>query len=522
MSDEFSARLRGRRVLAVFVALFTVGAIGAGGALLPSQSASSPPPRTTQVGRTTAVCAAGTSSVTGATPSAPATPDPGTPSPVVPAPSASAAPSPAATSTEAAGAPATVAAVTLGRPDDQPGRLSGAGLDGSATELSIEALGRGDRISGVRTPVVLTADGVMATRSVGAVLTSAESGTDAGLAAAPCLTPATSAWFSGLGAEESDRTELILTNPDDTQAQVDLKFYGSQGRVVVPGSPGLVVDAHASRTVSLSSIVEVTGPLGLSVEASQGRVSAVARRLQSKDLDPAGVDWAVPTAGPSTTVLIPAVPGDAGARRLVVTNPSEDRATVSVSVLGLQGAYVPTGADRLEVPAESSTVVSLDQAMAGEAGSVMLTSDRPVTAAVVSNSQVEGASTDVAVQSGASPLVGSGVSAIATSSGTDSELVVSNAGADDVSLDFEVLSYDGVSLRKDALVLVPGSTATRRLKAEGPAYVVVSVPRGASVIGGIVLTGNGEDIAGLATLPLVSPDLAARAPRSVSDPTVGR
>ena len=88
--------------------------------------------------------------------------------------------------------------------------------------------------------------GVMATASSAAAFNAPNEGVDAGLMAAPCLAPATSHWFTGLGATDADRTELILTNADDTQAQVDLRFYGRDGRVVVPGSPGLVIDARST------------------------------------------------------------------------------------------------------------------------------------------------------------------------------------------------------------------------------------------------------------------------------------
>ena len=104
--------------------------------------------------------------------------------------------------------------------------------------MKVSESGKGAQADGVRSSVVLSADGAMASTTSGSVLSTAPAGDDAGLAAAPCLAPATSHWFSGLGAEDADRTELILTNPDDTQAEVDLRFYGRRGRVVVPGSPG--------------------------------------------------------------------------------------------------------------------------------------------------------------------------------------------------------------------------------------------------------------------------------------------
>ena len=78
----------------------------------------------------------------------------------------------------------------------------------------------------------------MATASSAVIVGDVMDGPEVGLKAAPCLAPATSHWFSGLGATDDDRTDLILSNPDDAQAQVDLRFYGRSGRVAVPGSPG--------------------------------------------------------------------------------------------------------------------------------------------------------------------------------------------------------------------------------------------------------------------------------------------
>ncbi len=84
------------------------------------------------------------------------------------------------------------------------------------------------------------------------------------------------------------------------------------------------------------------------------------------------------------------------------------------------------------------------------------------------------------------------------------------------------MSYDGVSLRSDDVLLAPNSTATRRLTSPAPAYLVVRVPDGSAVVGGVVLSQPEGDLAGLATVPLTSPDVASRAPATVPDPSVGR
>jgi hypothetical protein len=193
-----------------------------------------------------------------------------------------------------------------------------------------------------------------------------------------------------------------------------------------------------------------------------------------------------------------------------------------VQVLGLQGSYAPVGAETVNVPAESSASVDLEPGLAGEAGTVKLVSDKPVIGAVSSSSDRDGAQPDIAVQSTGVPLVRTGVSALATVQSLDSQLVLSNTGTNDTPVSFEVISFDGVALRTDDVLLGPDSTATRRLTSTAPSYVVVRVPDGSSIVGGVVLTQPEGNVAGLATIPLTSPDVASRAPRTQLDPSVGR
>jgi hypothetical protein len=415
-----------------------------------------------------------------------------------------------------------VSAVSIREAPGRTGSLTASTLKSKPTNLKLTEPGKGVQLSGVSSSIVVSADGSMASASTAVIVNDVPEGPEVGLKAAPCLAPGTSHWFSGLGATDADRTDLILSNPDDAQAQVDLRFYGRSGRVAVPGSPGIVIRGHESRTVSLSSLVEAEGELSVAVQASQGRVTAVAKRTQTTQLKPAGVDWQIPSASPSTTAVIPGIPEDEGGRQLVVTNPSHTRAAVAVQVLGFQGPYEPKGAGSLDVPPESAATVDLGPGLAGGAGSVKLTSNVPVTGAVISTSKRGGAGIDLAVQSAAVPLIGTGVSALATIDLADSVLIVSNTGDGDAQVSFEVFSYDGVMLRTADLVLGSNSTATRRLNSPAPSYVVVRVPAGSSVVGGVVLTQPDRDVAGLATIPLGSPDLASRAPATRPDYSVGR
>ena len=488
MSD---LRIRGltlprRRAVALGAALVGVLLILGGGTLLGQERSASDANRTPLVGRTTTIC----------TTSAPPSGEP-------------------AGKTE-------ISAISVREAPGRTGLLTGSTLKSKPLELKLTEPGKGAQQSGVTSPVVISADGSMASASSAVIVSDVMDGPEVGLKAAPCLAPATSHWFPGLGATDADRTDLILSNPDDAQAQVDLRFYGRSGRVAVPGSPGVLIRGHESRTVSLSGLVEAEGPLSVAVQASEGRVTAVAKRTQTDQLKPAGVDWQIPSASPSTVVAIPGVPEGAGGRELVVTNPGHTRAHVAVQVLGFQGPYEPSGAASLDVPPESTASVDLEEGLAEEAGSVKLTSNLPVTGSVISTSRRGGAGIDLAVQSAAVPLIRSGVSAIATSNIADTELIISNSGDDDAQISFDVLSYEGVRLRTADIVLGPNTTATRRLNSPAPSYLVVNVPDGSSVVGGVVLTQPKRDVAGLATIPLSSPDLASRAPATRPDYSVGR
>jgi hypothetical protein len=470
----------GRRAAALGAALGTVLLLVGGGTFFGQEAPASNANHTPLVGRTTTVCT---------------------------------------TSVAQKGAPAEkteVSAVAVHDAADRSGLLTGSTLSSKPTELKITQLGKGDQLSPVTSPIVVSAEGAMATAGSSVIVSDVMEGSGASLSAAPCLAPATLHWFSGLGATDDDRTDLILTNPDDAQAQVDLRYYGQSGRIAVPASSGRVIKGHKSVPVSLNGLVSANGPFSVQVQATEGRVTAVAKRSQGV------ADWQIPSASPSPIVVIPGIPSDAGRRQLVVTNPGNSRATVDVQVLGFQGPYEPSGAESLEVAPESTATVSLEKGLGGAAGSIKLTSNVPVTGAVISTSQRRGAATDLAIQSAAVPLIGSGVSALATSNSAESELIVSNAGEADAQIAFEVISHDGVTLRTGDMLLGANSTATRRLNSLAPSYVVVKVPSGSSVFGGLVLTQpDRREVSGLATIPLSSPDLASRAPATRPDYSVG-
>lgn len=471
-----------RRILTVGIAVAAVALVVVGGTALAPQAAPYRASQVPVVGRTTTVCTTS--------------------------------PDPAAT--------ATISAVAIRKAPGREGILTGTAIGGGTPLLTIDRQGFGDQQPAPASPVVLTGVGVMATAGSGMVTSRATKGEQSGLMAAPCTAPATEHWFVGVGANPSYRTELVLTNPDAGEAEVDLRFYGRNGIVVVPGSPGLTIEGGDTRTVSLDTLVTVEGPLSVSVRATTGRVSAIALDRRSVDFEPTGADWQVSSVPPARSVVIPGVPEGAGTRTLVVANPGTVRAQVNVSVLGADGAFAPAGAETLEVQPESTAEVAVAAGLAGVAGAIQLTSDQPVTGSVISEAIGTDALPDLAVQSAGSAIVQTGVVPLVYLERTDAQLALSNGGDGDVALSFEVYGYDGVKLHEDDVLLVPHATATRRIDVGEPAYLVVRAPANSSVVGGVSFLASSGGIAGVATVPVTSPDVAARAPQVEFDPAVGR
>src|SRR5829696_4545149 len=461
LTVRLGRRTLGRRAVSLLGVTAALALIAGGGSLLGAESATTSANRIAMPGRTTNVC----------------------------------------TVSKDKNSRSTVAAVGVRREPDRPGQLRVEPLSGGEGELEITDQGKGKTLAQPAGSVLVSAVGVMATGASAAVLETATTGDQAGLMAAPCSPPATLQWFPGVGSSGTNKTELILTNPDDSQAVVDLRFFGRDGRVAVPGSPNIAVAGRSTRTISIGTLVKTEGPLSVAVRTTSGRIAA---------------------AAPATSVVIPAIPDGDGVRRLTITNPGTVRAAVTISALGVQGAFAPAGAETVDLEPESTAEVDLSTGLAGEPGAIKLTSDLPVTGTVLSTARRESAQGDVALQPAAIPLVRDGVSAIATANGTDSDLILTKGTEADTPVTFEVFSYAGVSLRTDDVLLAANTTATRRLTSPAPSYVVVRVPHGSGIYGGIRLEQPEGDISGLATIPLTSPDVASRAPVPVADPAVGR
>ena len=388
------------------------------------------------------------------------------------------------------------------------------------------------------------ADGRVA-NAVGAVTTLTKSGDLRGLTAAPCTQPSAMSWIVGGSIAAGSSAELRLVNPGVTPATAKVTLYGSIGRLSLPSNGEITVPAGGSSSLALETKGSQDPRIAVSVEADGG---SVVPTLVTESLDgetPAGTDVITPGAAPATDLVIPGVEitepaaqgevsdaktsadsSDTPAVRIV--NPGAAPATVSVTMLGKDGARPLSGAQSVTIDAGSVFDIQLAGVPAGTYG-VQVTSNTPVGAAVRmvrSGGEYPARSKalvhDQAWAQAALPgAADSGLLAVPRAASLSSAVTVANSGqATSVTLS----SLDGswkqdvkVAKGSSSVVEVPAKVSAVRLNAAGRKGSSGTSPTPSGLAAATIVTAQaGGDLAGtlISTVP-AQPDATVQAQRRI-------
>ena len=388
------------------------------------------------------------------------------------------------------------------------------------------------------------ADGRVA-NAVGAVTTLTKSGDLRGLTAAPCTQPSAMSWIVGGSIAAGSSAELRLVNPGVTPATAKVTLYGSIGRLSLPSNGEITVPAGGSSSLALETKGSQDPRIAVSVEADGG---SVVPTLVTESLDgetPAGTDVITPGAAPATDLVIPGVEiiepaaqgevpdaktgadsSDTPAVRIV--NPGADPATVSVTMLGKDGARPLSGAQSVTIDAGSVFDIQLAGVPAGTYG-VQVTSSAPVGAAarlVRSGGEYPARSKalvhDQAWAQAALPgAADSGLLAVPRAASLSSAVTVANSGE---TTSVTLSSLDGswkqdVKVAKGASVVVevPAEVSALRLNAAGQESSSGTSRTSSGLAAAAIVTAPaGGDLAGtlISTVP-AQPDATVQAQRRI-------
>ncbi|MGW7282451.1 DUF5719 family protein [Streptomyces sp. NPDC054844] len=237
--------------------------------------------------------------------------------------------------------------------------------------------------SGADAPALVgTAEGRYAPGWTVQQTTEVAAGTGRGLQGINCTAPDTEFWFPG-ASTATGRTDYVhLTNPDDSAAVVDIELYGKDGALKSTVGEGITVPPHTSESLLLSTLSDVEQTdVTVHVGVRSGRVGAAVQALDDKT----GGDWLTAAADPAGELVLPGLPEDATAVRLVLFTPGGTDADLKVRLASPSGSITPAGHETVHVKAGMTTGVDLGEVTRGEAGSLVLTptgGSVPVVAAV--------------------------------------------------------------------------------------------------------------------------------------------
>ncbi len=241
-------------------------------------------------------------------------------------------------------------------------------------------LSRGGEVSDFGTPVdtavavAATAVGEQAGGLEAEQVSRGVDGRNRGLAGTRCESTVQDTWFVGGGTKPGVESEVLLVNPYDEEALVDLEVLTEGGPSTAPGLRGIVVPGRQRTVVKLSDLEPDQRALATRVVTRVGRVAPALRDSRSVIDTPYGVDW-VPRAGlPASGIDLVGLPGGNGDRLLYIAVPGEDDAVVDVQVTLADSQLVPVDLREIIVRADTIAIIDLEKVLAQRPASLRVTS----------------------------------------------------------------------------------------------------------------------------------------------------
>lgn len=366
---------------------------------------------------------------------------------------------------------------------------------GGAGELLLRPAGTGEQVPAELAPgddlttrnpgdvTVVSGSGALAPGLYGARL-----GADSRPAAGECVAPVGERWFVGVGAGGDHLSQLYLVNPDAGPAVADVTLWSTDGRLEEVESRGLTIPGGQSSRLDLETLAPHRNDLAMQVSVTRGRVAAMVDDSYRAGSAPPTSDWIPTAAGPADALVLPGLPRRAGERVLVLANPGELEARVTLRVAGKDSPFSPTGVPEVRVPAgrvvTTDLTAALGAAVRKEDTALLLEASAPVVGSM--RSVVEGDLVHTAAVT-----AGSGPMAAAVPEGGDAVVVLTAteaAGAVDIEFLGERVATQRTSVKADTTRTVPVPDGTTSVR----------VTSDVAYLGAVRTTGD----AGAALLPL--------------------
>ena len=189
-----------------------------------------------------------------------------------------------------------------------------------------------------------------------------------GSAGARCSERASDFWYFPVGSSALGFDErLLLYNPFSDEAVARITVFGPSGERSPAGLDDVPVPSHGWETVRLNEFLKTQDLTSAVVEVSRGRLIAWRVQFSRPEKGPRGAGMTLGATETSPTWYFPVgFVGEGADQSFTILNPSQEDATVNVSLISSDRVVVPQDLVGVPVPARTSQRISLDKVGAGD------------------------------------------------------------------------------------------------------------------------------------------------------------
>ena len=225
----------------------------------------------------------------------------------------------------------------------------------------------------------------------------------------PCSVSNGEQWFVGGSGGLTSKSFLYVVNSGFSESAVDLELFTLNGPIE---SKLVSVPQNSTKKIAIDSLVPGEESIALAVKTRSGRVSSYLFDERKKGLKALGADFVAPVGQARKQVVIPAISGLFGklsqntnsvSHTLRLLVPSSIDANVDISVNSDDGKFIPVGLSQLNIKSQRVFNVPLAFAPTNQPFSLIIESDQPILASVLSNFSY-GKSYEIAWATGADEL----------------------------------------------------------------------------------------------------------------------
>ena len=225
----------------------------------------------------------------------------------------------------------------------------------------------------------------------------------------PCSVSNGEQWFVGGSGGLTSKSFLYIVNSGFSESAVDLELFTLNGPIE---SKLVTVPQNSTKKIAIDSLVPGEESIALAVKTRSGRVSSYLFDERKKGLKALGADFVAPVGQARKQVVIPAISGLFGklsqntnsvSHTLRLLVPSSIDANVDISVNSDDGKFIPVGLSQLNIKSQRVFNVPLAFAPTNQPFSLIIESDQPILASVLSNFSY-GKSSEIAWATGADEL----------------------------------------------------------------------------------------------------------------------